>query len=486
MTASPAVAAGCFIGYSPEVYAEQCPVIVRGKIVSVDVAKDEGDDKKRVDDTADVEITEVVKNEFKDVPLKAGGKLKVRMVSDTKNRLQSSTDLHYPAKTEALWLVAVDDAGEFRIDLHPVQKQPIDAKLKPGRRVDVAVEKKADEPKEKDEPGVVRGTVLKSDWLKERAKRDAEEKKRAEEYEAKRLAEEKAVKELAAALANADRIDDASMKAYIAAPVDVRRSLIQLREKSPLVGDQLVEVAAYVLRKDPDDNIRIHALVRLGGDDLKENKDAGQVLVKALVDRPADERRYACQSLGMHGDADLAPYVRVLLADREKDVRHMAVTTLGRLGYTKAVSQIVRMYEDERPGPDAAYDFAECLARLGETKVSVAAAVKAMASDNWNVRYFAVAALDHVKGDAAVAPLVDCLRLELKRIVAGETNTGFDERMYATACKLLADRTGEKHGLDPLAWADWWATARTQHAGAEWAIDRNAVKKAFAAYQSKK
>lgn len=483
-------ASACWVAIKPEHYAAGCPVIVRGTIVAVEVSKEEGTGEKRVDDLAEIEITEVVWNEFKDVPLKAGGKLKVRMVSATKNSLRTSIDLNYPVKTEALWLLSVDDAGEFRIDRHPVQKQPIDARIDPKayrmKERKVLKEQPAEEKlAEKDDPGVVRGEVLKADWLKERAKAQAEEAKREAEYRLKREAEEKAIRELAAGMADADRVNAPTMKAFLAAPVDIRRSVIQQRGDSPLTGDRLVDVAEYVATHDPDENVRVHAVCRLGGDDLKENTQAGRVLAARLKDTSAEVRKYACQALWLHADPDHGPDARPLLTDTDRQVRLTAVAAVGRLGDKKAVPEVLKLYESEKPAADDAVTFAECLARLGEEKVSVAAAVKAMTSDNWNVRYFAVAALGHVKGDAAVAPLVACLGMELKRIVAGEKNTGFDERMYQTACKLLADRTGESHGLDPVAWADWWATARRKYDGAEWKLNREDAAKAFAEYQKK-
>jgi HEAT repeats/PBS lyase HEAT-like repeat len=243
--------------------------------------------------------------------------------------------------------------------------------------------------------------------------------------DAKRQAAEKAIRELENGLADADRINDAAMKAYLAAPLEVRRGLIQRREESPLAGERLVEVAEYVLKHDPEENVRTHAVCRLGYGDLKGTPDAGRVLVRAVKDPSAQIRQYACQSLWQHGNADHAPAVRPLLADADKDVRYQAVTTLGRLGDTKALPDILKLHAAEKPNPNDAATFAESLARLGEQKVSASAAVEAMQSFNWNVRHSAVEAVGHLKGDAAVPPLVTCLGLELNRVIAGEKMTGF-------------------------------------------------------------
>jgi hypothetical protein len=306
------------------------------------------------------------------------------------------------------------------------------------------------------------------------------------EVDPKLDAERRPVRELAAGIAEAGRVDPSTMRAYHARPVEQRRRLFQLPDDDdPLPADLMAEVAGYVLAQETDKDVRVRAAARLGRLDMKKNALVGKALVRALADTDAEVRASACQSLWQHGDAALAPQVRPRLKDDDREVRRAAVRALGVLGDVKSVPDIVKVYEADEPGVGEAVTFAESLAALGETKVSVPIAVAAMASDNWNVRYFAVKALGDVKGDAAVPPLVDCLRLELKRITAGEKMTGFDERIYKTACKLLADRTGEKHGLDPVAWADWWATARKRYDGAEWVIDRDAAKRAFAAYQRK-
>src|SRR3954468_13544293 len=107
LAAAPAPA--CWMAVDPAVFARGCPVIVRGPIVAID---DGPAGRDRADDVAHVRVDEVVRNDLTDVPLKAGDRLAVRMVS-ARSRVRESTDLRYPVGTEAIWLVVLTARGEF-------------------------------------------------------------------------------------------------------------------------------------------------------------------------------------------------------------------------------------------------------------------------------------------------------------------------------------------------------------------------------------
>lgn len=446
-------------------FSAGCPVIVRGTIASVERASDDDIRSKRPDDVAEIEITEVVKNELKDVPLKVGGTLKVRMVARNARRIASQPN--YPEKTDGLWLVVLADDGEFRIDVRPEQRQPIDRKWSPETE---SRKKTGDDPK--DEPGVVRGTITKAEWLKARADRRAEAKKREEQ----RLADERTVRELATFLADAGRIDATTMRKHQELKVDLRRDFFQLSGKDlPLSADLRAEAAAYVLKHEADDNVRTHAVRWL----------SPTAQVAALKDRSASVRLFACQALGFGGDKEHAAAVRALLTDPDAGVRQTAITALGRLGDKSVLPDLLKRYEAEQPGPDDSAAFADALARLGDDETAAAAAKRALGSDNWNVRWTALAALERVKVSLSLPVLMDALVPELLRVVAEREKHGVTDRNYARLCELLAARTGKNLGLDPLAWADWWATARKEFAAPELKFDREAAAKAFEAYKKK-
>ena len=121
----------------PSGYAPECPIIVAGTIEKIAVAAPGRD---RADDIASSRILAVHRHELTDVGLKAGDLLPVRMISRN-NRVRASTDLNYPVGTKAIWLVKLTNKGEFRIDLHPVQKQPF--QLTPTFRLLQEASKKA-------------------------------------------------------------------------------------------------------------------------------------------------------------------------------------------------------------------------------------------------------------------------------------------------------------------------------------------------------
>jgi len=150
------------------------------------------------------------------------------------------------------------------------------------------------------------------------------------------------------------------------------------------------------------------------------------------------------------------------------------------LGYTD-----VRNTSREKITSDNAWEFAEYFANLGEKKIALLTARQAMDSDNWNVRYFAVAALGRVDSVDAIPTAMECLGVELAYIVAGQKHTGFDERIYRRLCEILAKRTKKDFGLDPCAWANWWDTARVPHFAPALTVDADAAKKAFAEYQKR-
>ena len=135
----------------PEEFAKECPIIVRGTIVSVGETKPGVD---RVD--AVIRIEEIVKNALSDTPLKVGGDLTTHR--NVGARLSGSEDLDYPVKTRALWMITLDAEGSFHVDGHPVHRQPANLVLDLGAT------------KFYREPGVdfPRAPVTQKQWIEER------------------------------------------------------------------------------------------------------------------------------------------------------------------------------------------------------------------------------------------------------------------------------------------------------------------------------
>lgn len=460
-------APACWMSLAPGVLEADSPIIVRGKIVAIQEAKK---GQMRADDLAEIEIAEILKNELKDVPLKVGDKFTVRMISRG-NMAKMSTDLNYPLKTDALWLIKLNAKGEFRIDGHPDRKRALDAKpeLRGPKRLARAVEKKiGDEPDD--------GKVTKADWIK---RVEIDEKREAEER-AKREAEQREIREIAADLAKAERIDSESMRRYQKAVSDTRRDVFQINAgEQPLRDERLVAVAGFVLAHDPDASVRGFAVSSLCYATLKDGRSAVEVLITALKDPSESVRLSACAALVSRGEKGHTNFVRALLKHDKKDVRFMAVRMLGSLGDAESIPAILKLYEEENPGSENAWTFTECLARLGEKKISLSTAKQSMASDNWNIRYFVADALAEVVTVDAVPTAMECFALELRRILRGEKQTGFDERIYQKLIAVLVKRTGKDFGADPVAWAKWWDTARLPYAAPALEIDVESAMQAY-------
>ncbi|MFO0967620.1 MAG: HEAT repeat domain-containing protein [Gemmataceae bacterium] len=302
--------AGCWTEIDPGAFAGECPVVIRGRIVSVTEAPKGGE---RLDDLARIKVTEVRRAELKDVPIKEGDLFTVHMISKN-NRLRTSTDLNYPIGTEALWLVKLTAKGEFRIDVHPVQKQPVDAKLRFELR-DIRVGTKGEEGT---------GTKTKQWWIA--MERDRIE--RAQRDRAKHEAVQKEIRDIAGELAAADNLETVLARRFKQAEPDVRRSVLQLRgREQPLEGDRLVDVVEWTLRHEPDENIRSHAADALAYTD-KPGKRAGAVLAEALKDKSRSVRLFACQALKFRKATEQAERIAPLLKDADAEVRDMARETL--------------------------------------------------------------------------------------------------------------------------------------------------------------
>lgn len=179
----------CWNAIDPAGYAWECPIILRGKIVAVAEAAPGGE---RSDDQASIKVLEVRKNELRDVPLKVGDIFTVRMISRN-NRLRSSTDLNYPVGTEAVWLVQLTSREEFRIDCHPVQKQPVGAKLD-VRVVERVIVKGGEK--------IETGRNTKKEWSAERKAHEA----RIELDRAKQMATAKEIREIAKELSQGEKV----------------------------------------------------------------------------------------------------------------------------------------------------------------------------------------------------------------------------------------------------------------------------------------
>ena len=307
----------CWSAKDPSAFAEDCPIIVAGSIESVQKAAPGG---QRSDDIASIRVDAVHRNELTDVPLKVGDLLAVRMISQN-NQQRSSTDLNYPVKSKAIWLVLLTSKGEFRIDAHPVQKQPFQdlPKLRLMRNVN-----KAGAGSDKPVLANPQGSKTKAEWVAWKQRQEEQQAKAS----AAHSAQQQAIRDLAQEFAERDGLEEKVWKRFQEAEPDVRRGIFQLNlNEQPMTGPRLAEVAQGVLLHEKDDNIRTHAVSQLA-----YCRDPGakgmEVLGAALRDRSASVRLFACQSVKMRRYEPLADQVKKLQNDPDAQVREMASDTL--------------------------------------------------------------------------------------------------------------------------------------------------------------
>jgi len=121
----PSLASACWNAIEPRGFTPRCPVIVTGTITRIDV---ENPRVKTDYDLAHITISAVHKNRLTDSPFRVGDVIKVRMHARVK--VKTSTDLRYPLKDTALWLIELDPDGAFSLTTHPIQRQPVGAERK--------------------------------------------------------------------------------------------------------------------------------------------------------------------------------------------------------------------------------------------------------------------------------------------------------------------------------------------------------------------
>jgi hypothetical protein len=303
----------CWSAIEPSAFAEECPIIVAGTIETVAQAAPGGD---RSDDIASIRIDVVHRNELTDVGLRAGDLLQVRMISKN-NRSRMSTDLNYPVRTKAIWLVMVTSQGDFRIDVHPVQKQPFQLAPKFGGLERVA-KNRGDN---RTNPSGSKTTAQWIAWTKD-------QKAQRAKAMAAHHAQQKAIRDLAKLFADAETLNEHVWTHFNEAEVDVRRGILQLAmHEQPMTGPRFAEVAQGTLLREKDDNVRTHAVSQLA-----YCRDPGpkgmEVLAGAMRDRSASVRLFACQSVKMRRFEQLADQVKELQNDPDPQVRDMANETV--------------------------------------------------------------------------------------------------------------------------------------------------------------
>ncbi len=371
----------------PEKYAKDCPVIIRGTITSVGEVKPEVGQVEVI-----IRIEEIVKNVLSDMPFKVGGDLTTQR--NVGARPAGSEDQDYPVKTRALWMVVLDTEGSFRVDGHPVHRQPANLVL------DLGETKFYREP-DTDYP---LAPVTQKQWIKERQR--ANVWRSPEQAEARKLQ----LFTISKDLADSPFVNEKSMRRVAGLPKDRRRDFVQYAHfVQPLKSEKLGDVISYMLAHDADDEIRAHAAHCLASREVAHSETAKPALLKALSDSSPRVRYSACFALVERKEAGCRPAFAALLRDEDKLVRFLAVRVLGRCREIRALPSILALYEREKADPMREYTFVESLANLGEKKVSLIAARRALDSANSRLRDSVVDSLRQIDSKVVVPVAMEWL-----------------------------------------------------------------------------
>ncbi len=470
----------------PSGVAGECPVIVTGEIVKIDEAAATGRDISLRDlsgdrtlDVAHIRISEVHLNVLISVETAVGGEILARMHS-LKDKIRISLDVRYDVGTKALWMLYLGDDGSFYINYRPEQKQPAGSygKVRPHMAYPIAAARGG---------GVTTQVYTVEEWIaSQREKRhpmtDAEKKDR-ERVAALRKATAEAMKGLYAD----GRLDEKRLPTLLELPVDVRSWLINRGpEELGTSMDDWVTVRLYLARNDPVENHRVRATSGFGK--THGYPRCKPFLLEMIRDQSPSMRLFACQALMFTEDKSIADDIAKLLADPDRRVAMTAVRGLGYVGDARHLRAVMDWYRSVSggptpPTPEEAAVIGETLARLGEEEVSLSLFSQGMASDNWNVRRRAVQILEACRSNKVVPAAMSELVPEMGRTLKNRREHHVDDIVLTALVDVLADRTGQKHGKDLLAWLGWWKTACRDYGAAEATFDAGEVRELQAEHE---
>lgn len=125
------------------------------------------------------------------------------------------------------------------------------------------------------------------------------------------------------------------------------------------------DICALALIRSPETAVREKSFAvahLIAHDDIEVRNLAGDILMKLgseavtalypyLEDDKEDNRKFACDIIGLSNNPNAVPYIRKLLTDTDDNVRCAAVEALGFLKATDLLGDIIAMYDDESVRP---------------------------------------------------------------------------------------------------------------------------------------
>ena len=442
------------------------PVIVTGQIVTIDrgaarAPKPENGKIFRLLDVAHIRISQVHKNVLTGVSTRVGQTITARMhsakgrtTSDTLT-IRTSGDLCYTIGTKALWLLHLDDDGHFTINRGPEQRQPVGSYDKIRRR-DIQVLRR--EPARPPKPGELPSQVhTVKEWIDARRKARLAREEADRRHKALQAETTKAVTDLYAD----GTLQPARLPVLIDQRTEVRSKLANWSARQMGISrDDWVTISCYLARNDPVENHRVRALPGW----ISGSAPVRELLLESIRDESWRVRLFACQALMNADDKTVADKVAPLLADPKRWVRKVAVRTLGWLGARQHAKGILALYHKTENMTDAeTVTFGVALARLGHLEVPLACFPKAMASDNWNIRWMAMGIIQTCQGPRIVPAIMAELPGELARAAREHRQSHIPDRVLLAMTAELAKRTDAQYGADIAAWMTWWSAMAPKH-----------------------
>ena len=266
-------------------------------------------------------------------------------------------------------------------------------------------------------------------------------------------------REIAKKLSAPLKLTEANLKPLAAEPDNVRVRFFEtdlfLTEPNKLF------LLNHFATKDPEDAVRLAAIGGLSK--LGANKAATKTLTDLLGAKSSPIRLAAIVALGSHKDPAVPAKIAKLMSDESREVRLAAVKAIGLLNDRRQVPTLIAAFKKDGKGDDTDHPFAESLAMLGETKVSLGIAKICMESRDYKARLAAVRALELNPSMDVIPIYMKNMSYELRRTISLDSTKRNWDQIYVTICSDMQRRIGKNFGNDAVGWHDWWETVRAQY-----------------------
>lgn len=143
--------------------------------------------------------------------------------------------------------------------------------------------------------------------------------------------------------------------------------------------------------------------------------------------------------LELKSKGDVEGLIEALNYENDHNVRLAAATALGKLEEDRAVEPLIDALDDRREVREVAI---LSLGRIGDP-VAVDSLIKRLKDGNWDLRSSAAKALGQICDLRAVEPLIESLRDK-------------SETVRWVAANALTSITNQKFGEDAEQWEQWW------------------------------